>query len=179
MAHFAEVKSTDNKVLRVVVISNDDVNSNGGDYSSEAEVFVKNLLGGSDVIGGTYWKQCSYNANARGIYPGINSTWDSDNNRFSPPCPHPNWVFDSSNNKWNAPFNYTISAEDSNTSTGNKHRPEWDESRNTWICKNLAGLTYKIDGNDMNVLHYGLLLADDWDGDKYYWDNENTNWVKY
>ena len=31
----------------------------------------------------------------------------------------------------------------------------------------------------MNVLHYGLLLADDWDGDKYYWDNENTNWVKY
>ena len=26
---------------------------------------------------------------------------------------------------------------------GNKHRPEWDESRNTWICKNLAGLTYE------------------------------------
>ena len=25
MAHFAEVKNTDNKVLRVVVISNDDV----------------------------------------------------------------------------------------------------------------------------------------------------------
>ena len=43
MAHFAEVKNTDNKVLRVVVISNDDVNANGGDYSSDAEVFVKNL----------------------------------------------------------------------------------------------------------------------------------------
>ena len=41
MAHFAEVKNTDNKVLRVVVISNDDVNANGGDYSSDAEVFVK------------------------------------------------------------------------------------------------------------------------------------------
>ena len=37
MAHFAEVKNTDNKVLRVVVISNDDVNANGGDYSSDAE----------------------------------------------------------------------------------------------------------------------------------------------
>ena len=179
MAHFAEVKNTDNKVLRVVVISNDDVNSNGGDYSSEAEVFVKNLLGSSDVIGGTYWKQCSYNANARGIYPGPGCTWDADNNRFSPPCPHPNWVFDSSNNKWNAPFDYTISAEDSNTSTGNKHRPEWDDSRNTWVCKNLAGLTYEIDGKQHNVLERGLLLADDWDGDKYYWDNVTDNWVKY
>ena len=88
-------------------------------------------------------------------------------------------MFDSSNNKWNAPFNYTISAEDSNTSTGNKHRPEWDESRNTWVCKNLAGLTYEIDGVQHNVLERGLLLPDDWDGDKYYWDNENTNWVKY
>ena len=34
MAHFAEVKNTDNKVLRVVVISNDDVDANGGDYST-------------------------------------------------------------------------------------------------------------------------------------------------
>ena len=175
MAHFAEVKNTDNTVLRVVVISNDDVNSNGGDYSTQAETFVANLLGTDN----SFWKQCSYNANARGIYPGINSTWDSDNNRFSPPCPHPNWVFDSSNNKWNAPFNYTISAEDSNTNTGKYHRPEWDDSRNTWVCKNLAGLTYEIDGSDINVLDYGLILADDWDGDKYYWDNENTNWVKY
>ena len=30
MVSSIEVKNTDNKVLRVVVISNDDVNSNGG-----------------------------------------------------------------------------------------------------------------------------------------------------
>ena len=41
------------------------------------------------------------------------------------------------------------------------------------------GLTYEIDGKQHNVLERGLLLLDDWDGDKYYWDNENTNWVKY
>ena len=175
MAHFAEVKSSDNKVIRVVVISNTDVDANGGDYSTQAETFVANLLGTDN----SFWKQCSYNANARGIYPGINSDWDADNNRFSPPRPHANWVFDSSNNVWNAPFNYTISAEDSDINTGKYHRPEWDDSRNTWVCKNLAGLTYEINGEDMNVLNYGILLADDWDGDKYYWDNENTNWVKY
>ena len=169
MAHFAEVKNTDNKVLRVVVISNDDVSSNGGDYSSDAEVFVKNLLGNSDIIGGTYWKQCSYNATQRGMFPGQDSTWDADNNRFSPPCPYPNWVFDSSNNKWNAPFDCTISAEDA-AEDGKYHRPEWDTSRNTWVCKNLS---------DTTVLKNGLRLPDDWDGDKYYWDNVTDNWVKY
>ena len=56
MAHFAECKSADNKVLRVVVISNEDVNANGGDYSSQAETFVSNLLGTNS----SYWKQCSY-----------------------------------------------------------------------------------------------------------------------
>ena len=43
MAHFAEIQSSDNQVLRVVVISNDDVNNNGGELSTQAETFVKNL----------------------------------------------------------------------------------------------------------------------------------------
>jgi len=43
MAHFAELNS-DNEVIRVVVISNDDVIANGGDYSSQAETFVSNLI---------------------------------------------------------------------------------------------------------------------------------------
>ena len=171
MAHFAECKSADNKVLRVVVISNEDVNANGGDYSSQAETFVSNLLGTNS----SYWKQCSYNATQREFYPGFNSTWDADNNRFSPPQPHSTWVFDSGTNKWNAPFNYTISAEDFNTETGKYHRPEWDDTRNTWICKDLRGL--EIDGK--SVLEFGLLLPEDWDGDKYYWDNDNTTWVEY
>ena len=55
MAHFAELNDS-NVVQRIVVISNDDVNSNGGDYSAQAETMVENRLGGS-------WKQCSYNTN--------------------------------------------------------------------------------------------------------------------
>jgi len=178
MAHFAEVKNTDNKVLRVVVISNDDVSSNGGDYSSDAEVFVKNLLGNSDIIGGTYWKQCSYNATQRGMFPGQDSTWDADNNRFSPPCPYPNWVFDSDNNKWKAPFECVISAEDA-AEDGKYHRPEWNTSRNTWVCLNLADATTTIGEQEYSVLKHGLLIPDDWDGDKYYWDNDTDNWVKF
>ena len=43
MAHFAELNSS-NEVLRVIVVSNEDVNANGGDYSTEAETFVSGLL---------------------------------------------------------------------------------------------------------------------------------------
>ena len=178
MAHFAEVKNTDNKVLRVVVISNDDVNANGGDYSSDAEVFVQNLLGNTSVTGGTYWKQCSYNENHRDRFPGIDSTWDADNDRFSPPCPYPNWVFDSDNNKWKAPFECVISAEDA-AEDGKYHRPEWNTSRNTWVCLNLADATTTIGEQEYSVLKHGLLIPDDWDGDKYYWDNDTDNWVKF
>jgi hypothetical protein len=43
MAHFAELNNS-NEVLRVIVISNDDVNANGGDYSTEAETFVASIV---------------------------------------------------------------------------------------------------------------------------------------
>ena len=42
MAHFAELDSN-NVVLRVIVISNDDVAANGGEKSTQAEEIVKNL----------------------------------------------------------------------------------------------------------------------------------------
>ena len=44
MAHFAELNSS-NEVLKVVVISNTDVDANGGDQHADAETFVTNLLG--------------------------------------------------------------------------------------------------------------------------------------
>jgi hypothetical protein len=43
MAHFAELNST-NEVLRVLVISNDDVDANGGELSTEAETFVSTIV---------------------------------------------------------------------------------------------------------------------------------------
>ena len=53
MAHFAKINS-DNVVEVVNVFSNDDINSNGGDYSAEAETWINSKWGGT-------WKQCSYN----------------------------------------------------------------------------------------------------------------------
>ena len=79
MAHFAELDSN-NIVIRVVVVSNDDVDANGGDYSSAAETFVTNLVPHSD--NGVAWKQTSYNANSRKQYAGIGYSYDSSKDKF-------------------------------------------------------------------------------------------------
>ena len=43
MAHFAELDNN-LEVLRVVVISNEDVDANGGDESTQAETFVATIV---------------------------------------------------------------------------------------------------------------------------------------
>ena len=69
MAHFAELDN-DDKVLRVVVISNDDCKSQDGTENESVGIaFCQNLLGED-----TRWLQTSYNANdgrgKRGNYAG-------------------------------------------------------------------------------------------------------------
>ena len=78
MPHFAKLDEN-NIVLEVQVFSQEDVDANGGDYSAGAETFVKNWSGHNS------WKQCSYNSNQRGNFPGIGWSWDSANEKFKPP----------------------------------------------------------------------------------------------
>ena len=84
MAHFAELNDS-NVVLRVIVISNEDVDANGGDYHADAEAFVKSKFGGH------LWKQCSYNANARKQFAAVGDTYDSSKNKFIKPKPFNSW----------------------------------------------------------------------------------------
>ena len=103
MAHFAEIKSSNNTVLRVVVINDSDVSDNGGEYTTESENWVSNFIPNDPFIlednGGnyptTYWKQTSYNANARGIYAGIGYTYHADVDEFRHPQPFNSWTWDS------------------------------------------------------------------------------------
>jgi len=61
MAHFAEIDSNTNRVLRVLVINNSDVENNGGEYTSQSEEWVKNNHPNPDGNTNVYWKQTSYN----------------------------------------------------------------------------------------------------------------------
>ena len=125
MAHFAELNNS-NEVLRVIVISNDDVEANGGELSSEAETFVASIVPHS--TDGTAWKQTSYNNNFRKQYAGIGDSFDSSKDKFIKPQPFSSWSLNS-NDDWVAPVTYpTITEIDS--------KPvliSWDEDNQKWL----------------------------------------------
>lgn len=70
MAHFAEIDNN-NKVLRVVVISNQDTSDENGIEKEEIGIaFCKSLWGEN-----TNWVQTSYNHNFRNKFAGIDDIW--------------------------------------------------------------------------------------------------------
>ena len=92
MAHFAELDDN-NVVLRVIVVSNNDVT----DLSTESEDYVANLVGSGR------WKQTSYNRNFRNRYAAIGDTYDAKKDVFIPAQPYTSWTLDS-NNLWQPPI---------------------------------------------------------------------------
>jgi hypothetical protein len=65
MAHFAEINSN-NKVLRVVVVNNNELLVNGVENEQKGIDFCKSLFGSN-----TNWVQTSYNSKFRKQYAGI------------------------------------------------------------------------------------------------------------
>lgn len=80
MAHFAEL-DPNNVVLRVLVVSNDDItDANGQEQEALGISFLQNLFGTD-----TRWVQTSYNANFRSCYAGIGMTYNAEEDIFVPP----------------------------------------------------------------------------------------------
>ena len=124
MAHFASL-DINNKVLQVVVISNEDVDANGGDQSAEAETFVATIV--PFIPFGGAWKQTSYNNNFRKQYAGVGYSYDSSKDKFISPQPYPSWSLDSSDD-WKAPVTYPTVTEISS----NPISITWDEDNQKW-----------------------------------------------
>jgi len=78
MAHFAEIDGS-NKVLRVIVVSNNDIIDHNG---NESEQLGKDLC--NRLLGGN-WVQTSYNSKFRGVYAGAGYTYDQINDIFIAP----------------------------------------------------------------------------------------------
>ena len=100
MAHFAELDS-DNKVLRVFVISNEDIIDN---YGNESEELGLSLC--EDLYGGN-WIQTSYNGNFRKQYAGVGSTYATAKDIFIMAQPFESWVLDS-NDDWQPPEGWEV-----------------------------------------------------------------------
>ena len=79
MAHFAQLDD-DNKVINVIVVSNEDIlDENGNESEAVGIAFCQKFINGT-------WIQTSYNGNIRGKYAGIGDTYDTATDTFvSPP----------------------------------------------------------------------------------------------
>jgi hypothetical protein len=80
MAHFAELDA-DNRVLRVVVVSNQDIRDRlGREREALGVAFCRSLFGAE-----TRWVQTSYNASSRGKFAGVGDVYDAAQNKFISP----------------------------------------------------------------------------------------------
>jgi len=150
MAHFAELNSS-NEVIRVVVVSNEDVDANGGDLSTEAETFVATIV--PHLENGVAWKQTSYNDNFRKSFTGIGQIYDASKDKFLVPQPYPSWSLDS-NDDWQPPVNYP----DTIKINGLMANSTWDEDNLRWIGKTFNDSTDPVTETD------------------YIWDDTNLQW---
>lgn len=116
MAHFAEI-NTDNKVLRVIVVHNNELlDENGVEQEELGAEFCRNLFGGT-------WVQTSYNGNFRKNFAGAGFTYDSELDAFISPKPFDSWVLDEETCRWVAPVTMP---EDGAYS--------WDEDTLSWVA---------------------------------------------
>lgn len=85
MAHFAQLDK-DNKVIQVVVISNDETHDEDGvEQEALGIAFCKSIFGAD-----TNWVQTSYSHSFRGSFAGVGMTYDTQEDKFigdSTPAP--------------------------------------------------------------------------------------------
>ena len=122
MAHFAEIDSN-NRVLRVLVADNADVDANGGDQSESAAEHFKTIAPLS--VNGVKWVQTSYNSNFRNTYAGKGFIYDETNDVFIAPQPYPSWTLN--NFKWEPPVPKPVSTQE------NPQIYIWDEDNQQWV----------------------------------------------
>ena len=98
MAHFAELDNN-NKVLRVIVISNDETHDeNGVEHESLGIAFCQKLFGEN-----TIWVQTSINNSIRHRYAYVNGYYDKQLNAFIEPQPFASWKLNKSDLTWQPP----------------------------------------------------------------------------
>ena len=103
MAFFAEIDSN-NRVLRIVVADQQDINNNGGDQSEQAAEFFKKIVPLSEL--GIKWVQAFDNGN-RKKYPATGDIFNINKNKFISPQPYQSWILDQ-NDDWQAPIEKPI-----------------------------------------------------------------------
>jgi hypothetical protein len=131
MAHFAEL-DINNKVLRVNVACNIDIQNNGGEQSEQAAEHFKTVSPLSE--NGVKWVQTSYNNNFRKQHAAINYIYDSIKDKFIRPQPYQSWSLDN-NDDWQPPIPYPITYTLNLTNLDGNQKQDpyiWNEVNQSW-----------------------------------------------
>ena len=119
MAHFAQIDGN-NRVLNVLVVSNDDCKDKNGNESEQVGIdFLKALIPDPSFR----WVQTSFNGNFRKNYAGIGYTYDAVRDAFIPPKPYDSWTLNEDTCSWDAPVPIP----------GYDKLYSWDEATQSWV----------------------------------------------
>jgi hypothetical protein len=118
VAHFAKLDEN-NKVIRVHVLNNAVITDEDGNEQEQLGVeFLSNLHGGG------WWKQTSYNQNFRKNYAGRGYAYDKDRDAFIPPKPFDSWTLNEDTCRYDPPVEYP---DDGKYYEWNEDTTSWDE----------------------------------------------------
>lgn len=118
MAHFSKLDKN-NKVISVDVVVNEVIAD--ADGNEQEQIGIKFL---TELYGGGWYKQTSYNGNFRKNYAGVGYTYDSQRDAFIPPQPFASWTLVEATCQWTAPVAYP---DDDKNYTWNEATTNWKE----------------------------------------------------
>ena len=145
MAYFAEIDSN-NIVLRVISIHNNELLDNGIEKEQKGIDFCKYLYGQ-----GTNWKQASYNTRwgqhvlngtpFRKNFPSPGFTYDLIRDAFIWPKPYPSFTLNENTCDWDPPIPFPTQQ----VSPENPHPKiyKWNEEIQNWTVLNTTTNTYE------------------------------------
>jgi hypothetical protein len=118
MAHFAQLDK-DNKVVNVIVISNDETHDEDGVENEALGIAFCQSLFGKD----TKWVQTSYNGNLRKNFASIGGLYDSDLDAFIEVKYFNSWVLNKDTLHYEPPI--------AMPNDGKEYK--WDEANVSWV----------------------------------------------
>jgi len=126
MANFVLLNS-ENKVINIISVDDSDVTNNGGDFSTQAEEYIKNKYKLGNL------KQYSLDGSVRFNTPGIGDSYDEVNDAFIKNKPFASWILNNTTFKWDAPIAFPNQVVDENAPDF-QYYYAWSEERSSWVA---------------------------------------------
>jgi len=147
MAYFAELDS-DNNILNVLIVSDEDVIANGGHQSEQASTWVKNTFGKTNPSNN--WIEGSNDSSFRGHMPSVGGSYLASENVIRLPKYFPSWVWNTAAVDWQSPLGAKPAENIWPTDTAYVF---WSEHQGTWVAH------VEIQKEDITVNDQGVVTA--------------------